>query len=481
MSELAPNRTPPAEISATGLFDRTRGALLRRWRHLAARVSPSAAVRPDLPAEDLDRLRRQVDACLEWRGGGASARARAAGLGRAYFDLNDEGKLRFFQMLAREYGIDRPELAAAIERFEAAADPMELEAGLRAIREATVAPRIRLLRQFNGLIDGVKFLVDLRASLMHLARVDPTLQPLDHELRELLASWFDIGFLELRRITWEAPAALLEKLIAYEAVHEIRSWEDLKDRLDSDRRCYAFFHPAMPNEPLIFVEVALVNGMAGSVQDLLDRHAPAGDPENADTAIFYSISNAQRGLAGVSFGDFLIKRVVTDLSHDLPNLKVFATLSPIPGFLAWLRKAVQEGDPILGKVDPDLVGRTDKAEPEEPPGAALLTLLADPEWPTRPELPAGLENTLMSLAAHYLLVVRRGDQAQDRVAHFHLSNGARVEQLNWLADCSPNGLRQSAGIMVNYRYNRREIETNHQRYREEGKIAASGAVRGRLP
>lgn len=480
MSESAQNRTPPVETGALSFFDRTRGALLRRWRDLAARVSPSGVVRPDLPAEDLDRLRRQVDACLGERGGGASARARAAGLGRAYFDLNDQGKLRFFQMLAREYGIDRPELAAAIQRFEAAADPMAQEAGLRAIRDATVAPRIRLLRQFNGLIEGVKFLVDLRASLMRFARTDPTLQPLDHELRELLASWFDIGFLELRRITWEAPAALLEKLIAYEAVHEIRSWEDLKDRLDSDRRCYAFFHPAMPDEPLIFVEVALVNGIAGNVQGLLDRHAPAGDPENADTAIFYSISNAQRGLAGVSFGDFLIKRVVTDLSHDLPNLKVFATLSPIPGFMTWLTNAVERGDPILATVDPARIGHSAGAA-DEPPGAALLTLLGDPEWPARPDLPAGLEDVLMSLAAHYLLVARRGDQANDRVAHFHLSNGARVEQLNWLADRSSNGLRQSAGIMVNYRYNQREIEANHERYRGQGKIAASGAVRGRLP
>ncbi len=481
MSEPVQNRTPPVEAGAISLFDRTRGALLRRWRDLAARVSPSGVIRPDLPAEDLDRLRRQVDACLEGRGGGASARGHAAGLGRAYFDLNNQGKLRFFQMLAREYGIDRPELAAAIERFEAATDPMAQEAGLRAIRDATVAPRIRLLRQFNGLIDGVKFLVDLRAALMGFARADPTLQPLDHELRELLASWFDIGFLELRRITWEAPAALLEKLIAYEAVHEIGSWEDLKDRLDSDRRCYAFFHPAMPDEPLIFVEVALVNGIAGNVQGLLDRHAPAGDPENADTAIFYSISNAQQGLAGVSFGDFLIKRVVTDLSHDLPNLKVFATLSPIPGFLAWLKNAVERGDPVLAKVDAGRVGHSAEAAADEPPGAALLALLADPEWPTRPNLPAGLEDALMSLAAHYLLVLRRGDQAYDRVAHFHLSNGARVEQLNWLADRSPNGLQQSAGIMVNYRYNQREIEANHERYRGEGKIATSGAVRGRLP
>ena len=201
-----------------------------------------------------------------------------------------------------------------------------------------------LLRQFNALPEGVKFLVDRRAELLGIAGQDAALRGLADDLRDLLANWFDIGFLELRRITWESPAALLEKLIAYEAVHEIRGWTDLKNRLEADRRCFAFFHPRMPDEPLIFVEVALVSGIAGNIHALLDEEAPIGNPQTADAAIFYSISNCQKGLVGISFGDFLIKRVADALTAELPRLKTFATLSPLPGFRAWLAaEAEREG------------------------------------------------------------------------------------------------------------------------------------------
>ena len=220
-------------------------------------------------------------------------------------------------------------------------EPDQRAAAERALRAALEPPRITLLRQFNALPEGVKFLVDRRAELIDLGQRDPVLHGLEEDLKRLLANWFDIGFLELKRITWESPAALLEKLMAYEAVHEIRGWTDLKNRLEADRRCFAFFHPRMPDEPLIFVEVALVSGMAGDIHALLDEAAPIGDPHSADTAIFYSISNCQRGLAGISFGDFLIKRVVDALATELPRLKVFATLSPVPGFRAWLEQQSQ--------------------------------------------------------------------------------------------------------------------------------------------
>ena len=201
-----------------------------------------------------------------------------------------------------------------------------------------------MLTQFNALPEGVKFLVDMRAELMTMARRDPVLAGLELDLKALLASWFDIGFLELTRITWDAPAALLEKLIVYEAVHEIRSWTDLKNRLEADRRCFAYFHPRMPEEPLIFVEVALVQGMSDNVQSLLDEARRSAIRSTADTAIFYSISNCQRGLAGISFGDFLIKRVVDSLAAELPHVKTYATLSPIPGFRAWLdQRLIEEG------------------------------------------------------------------------------------------------------------------------------------------
>ena len=238
-------------------------------------------------------------------------------------------------------------MAGAYAEVQAAADPAELAIAKAALRRALEPPRLRLLTQFTSIPDGRKFLVDLRGFLLKVRRDDKLLAALDADLRGLLAAWFDIGFLELHRIDWNSPAVLLEKLVGYEAVHEIRSWRDLKNRLDSDRRCYAFFHPRMPGEPLIFVEVALVKGLAGSVQRLLDEKAPLLDPREADTAIFYSISNCQQGLAGISFGNFLIKRVVEELSGELRSLKTFATLSPIPGFRAWLDEKLAADQPGL--------------------------------------------------------------------------------------------------------------------------------------
>ncbi len=454
------------------LFDRTLGSLKRALRGR----SQSWSLAPDLPQSDSDLLRQRIDACLGAPGGEVSARARAAELGRAYLALNPTGRERFLQILANEYGVVDAEVEAAITARRTATDDVGRVAAERQLRAALLPPSIRLLRQFNGLPQGVKFLVDLRAELLPLARGDAALKALDNELRELLASWFDIGFLALERITWEAPAALLEKLIAYEAVHEIRSWHDLKNRLDSDRRLYAFFHPSMPDEPLIFVQVALVSGIADNVQALLDETAPSGDPEDADTAIFYSISNAQAGLAGVSFGNFLIKRVADHLSRNLPNLKTFSTLSPVPGFRAWLDLQLDggEGEALFTASEAQDLSRI---ADNQPPGLALRTLLAAPGWYEDEAAAAALKPVLMRLGARYLLEVKRGDLAHDRVAHFHLSNGARLERINWLADTSENGLRQSAGLMVNYLYDLSEIDKNHEAYTGENRIAAASAVR----
>ena len=263
--------------------------------------------------------------------------------------------------------------------------------------------------------------------------------------------------------------------MAYEAVHEIRSWGDLKNRLEADRRCFAFFHPRMPDEPLIFVEVALVAGMASNIGPLLDEAAPVGNPQDADTAIFYSISNCQQGLAGISFGDFMIKRVVDALAADLPRLKVFATLSPVPGFRAWL---AQEAAAAPGS----LLLPSERTALEEVDAAVktqdLPALLERPDWHTNPQLSAALREPLLRLCARYLTRERaRSGRALDPVAHFHLSNGARVERLNWLGDISEKGLEQSAGIMVNYLYRLAEIEANHEAYRGEGRVATSTAVR----
>jgi malonyl-CoA decarboxylase len=463
-----------------GVFDRTLANLRSAWREIAlsARGVLSGAPRPDLPEDDVARLRQQMLSCLDGRGGEVTARARAAELGRTYLALNEAGRERFLRLLASEFDTDHEAVDRCCAALAAAAQPAERIAAERALRAALLPPRVTLLRQFNALPEGVKFLVDRRAELIAIANGDPVLRGLADDLRELLANWFDIGFLQLQRITWDAPASLLEKLMAYEAVHEIRGWTDLKNRLEADRRCFAFFHPRMPDEPLIFVEVALVPGIAGNIDTLLDEAAPIGNPQAADTAIFYSISNCQSGLVGISFGDFLIKRVVDALASELPRLKTFATLSPLPGFRAWLRAEAERGGLLL-PAEAKAVDTINAALGATDTDEALLRLLDRADWVDDPKTAAVLREPLLRLSARYLLYARTATgRALDPVAHFHLSNGARVEQLDWLGDRSPKGLQQSAGIMVNYLYRLGDIEANHEAYRDEGRVAASSAVRG---
>lgn len=460
-----------------GVFDRTLTNLRNAWRDIAesARGVLTGAPRPDLSADDATRLHQQMLSCLDGRGGGVTARARAADLGRTYLLLDAAGRERFLRLLAREFDVDHDEIRRRCAALIEASEPVQRSAGERALREALEPLRITLLRQFNALPEGVKFLVDRRAELIDLGQRDPLLSGLEGDLKGLLANWFDIGFLELKRITWESPAALLEKLMVYEAVHEIRGWTDLKNRLDADRRCFAFFHPRMPDEPLIFVEVALVSGMASDVHALLDETAPIGDPQAADAAIFYSISNCQRGLAGIAFGDFLIKRVADALATELPRIKIFATLSPVPGFRAWLERQARSapGDLLLPAERNAIEGLGDGV-----PDRDLLGLLNREGWHTDQRIAAVLREPLIRLCARFLLRERASSgRALDPVAHFHLSNGARVERLNWLGDISPNGLQQSAGLMVNYLYRLADIETNHEAYRGEGQVAASSALR----
>jgi malonyl-CoA decarboxylase len=427
-------------------------------------------VEPDLPTGDLDKLRKKIKACLDGRGGEMSARARAAELGEAYLVLNPQGRRRFLELLATDYDVDNDAVEAAIERRRASEGPEQLQQATSDLRRQLEPPRTRLLRQFNELREGVKFLVDLRAELMPWAREDPALAALDQDVFGLLASWFDIGFLNLQQITWKTPAALLEKLIEYEAVHAIRSWDDLKNRLGDDRCCYAFFHPRMPEEPLIFVEVALVNGISTNIHDLLDEKAPVINPRKADTAIFYSISNCQKGLAGVSFGNFLIKRVVSDLSARMPNLKTFSTLSPIPGFMHCLQTDAREAG--LTEREMRVLDLLQPAENE--PG--LLDIIRGGDSAATNSRNA-LQVPLLRLCARYLTSAKKGRQALDRVAHFHLANGARIEQINWAADLSDKGLHQSAGMMVNYLYKLPDIEKNHESYSGKGGVAVSSAVR----
>ncbi|MEO9188765.1 MAG: malonyl-CoA decarboxylase [Acetobacteraceae bacterium] len=452
-----------SDIATPGLFDRALRRITAAWRDMAASVGP----------EEDESIAAQVRACLEGRGGEVSARNRAAKLAQTYLAADPAGRLDFLRTLA-DFDSSPPTVAAAYAVVQAAKDPAERASAQANLRRALEPPRLKLLTQFTTIPDGRKFLVDLRSFLLDHRKEDPHLAALEADLRGLLAAWFDIGFLELQRIDWSSPAALLEKLVGYEAVHEIRSWRDLKNRLDSDRRCYAFFHPRMPTEPLIFVEVALVQGLAGNVQSLLDEKAPVLDPRVADTAIFYSISTCQRGLSGISFGNFLIKRVAEELSTEFRNLRTFATLSPIPGFRRWLDPLLASGEVVFTEDEAALLRG---AVPGEEPIAALVAILARRGWPRDAALARAAEPALVRLCARYLLTESNGKRARDPVAHFHLANGARVERINMLGDISDKGIRESATLMVNYLYDLGKIEEWHEDYAGEGRRNASTSVR----
>src|SRR3954471_16729826 len=458
----------PFSNTAGRTLERLRNAFIETARGAREVVGVPAPLRPDMPDDDIPRLKSRVDACLEGKGGETARRARAAQLGQAYLSLSAAGRKKFLLTLAHDYGLPREAAMAKVDAWRSSKAPP------RALANALEPPAVRLLREFVGVPQGVKFVVDLRAELLALGRTDAAARALSDDLRPLLSAWFDVAFLDLVRIDWRAPAALLEKLVAYEAVHAIRSWRDLKNRLDSDRRCFAFFHPPMPDEPLIFVEVALVNGMAGNVQRLLDARAETSDAAGANTAIFYSISNCQQGLAGISFGDFLIKRVAEQLARDLPNIRDFATLSPIPGLRRHIDDRLKtEGDAALTASEiSSLVPVTDEAA-----GAAAVRQLLDrPAWWEVPAIDKALRPILTRMTARFLTTTDEKGRALDRVAHFHLGNGAIVERLNWLADTSGNGFKQSYAMMVNYRYRLSEVDANHEAY-AAGRVIASREVR----
>ena len=450
----------PAEapVARYALFGRALARWSRALRDIAASAGLPFATEddPDLPAERAEKLAAQMRACLEARGGEVLARAQAANVAGAYLALSPTGRARFFEILAKNFGVERDRVDEAIEAYEGALDGPPKLAAERALRRSLVTPAMRLLTKFNALPEGMKLLVEMRAHLLALESDDPELRALDADFRHLLATWFDVGFLSRQRLTWESPASLLEKIIEYEAVHEIRSWADLRHRLDGDRRCYAFFHPSLPREPLIFLQVALVEGLAGSIEPLLDEQRPPIDPKRADSAIFYSITNTLYGLRGISFGNFLIKQVVDDLARDLPNLRQFATLSPLPRFRSWLA-----GQPD----DAWLPAEARRALAERLDGAKSLTeVLARPDWLQDEDLCRSLEQPVIRAAARYLIDRESDGLPIDPVARFHLGNGARIERLNWRADHSQRRLEQSAGLMVNYVYHPADIEPNHEAF-----------------
>jgi malonyl-CoA decarboxylase len=427
---------------------------------------PALEVGPNLDERDRQRVATVITRLLDPHDT-TTVRADVAAVADAYSALADQGRVRFFSLLAREFWNEPTTVDQAIAVRNAAVGDAARRAAERTLRNALIPSTERLIKHFAGIDDGVKFLIDLRADELRLASdaVEPddavALADLDIELKSQLTTMFDVGTLELRRITWDAPAALLEKLIEYEAVHAIESWTDLKNRLDSDRRCYAFFHPSIPSEPLVFVEIALTMGIACELAPLLDAHAPEQDPDRADTAVFYSISNCQPGLAGVNLGTALIKQVIEELRRDLPQLHRFVTLSPIPGYRAWLDTTLHEGD--LRAHERELL----PAAPER-----VLARIADADW----DVDEAIEPALVALCARYLTTTRDA-RALDPVANFHLANGAVIERINWLADPSRIGRDQSATLMANYVYEPDRIAARADAYVGRGEIATSGAVK----
>jgi malonyl-CoA decarboxylase len=435
----------------SAFFSDLLSTISERGRALLHRAGPSD------DKQDASGLIELCEALLSGRGE-ASGTALAREVLDRYHDLDPPERLAFFETLARNYGPDPERLALAIESWRAR--PNDEDAS--DLHYASEPRRQELIRRLNRAPGGTAELVAMRADLLNVLKDKDKardLGALDRDIAHLLSSWFNRGFLVLRRIDWSSPANILEKIIRYEAVHQIRDWDDLRRRIDpADRRCYAFFHPTLIDEPLIFVEVALTEAIPGAIAPLLSEDRQPVAIDRARTAVFYSISNTQRGLGGISFGSFLIKQVAEELQREFPKLENFVTLSPAPGLMQWL------------KAGSDV--------PVNDEGRALLGQLDAPDWPEHAELAAQLRSVVEPLASYYFLKARTPKgRLIDPVARFHLGNGARLERINWLGDLSPKALRESAGIMVIDLYRLEDIEKNHEAYVNHGEIAASSAVK----
>lgn len=391
--------------------------------------------------------------------GEASGVALAAAILDRWNTMSIDERDHWFVLLARGFGPDDEALKQAVAAWSE--NPSPARAGR--LHQAAEPRRQELFRRLNMAPGGTASLVKMRAALLTEMKTKPELAPVDADFEHLFSSWFNRGFLVLKRIDWSTPADILEKIIRYEAVHEIHGWDDLKRRLEpADRRCFAFFHPRMPDEPLVFVEVALTRGIPAGISSVIAQDREPISHHDADTAVFYSISNTQDGLRGVSFGNFLIKQVVEELLREAPGLRSFVTLSPVPGLASWLAAE-----------------RSTNAGTRFPP--QLFELLDQNGWQEQAEARTALKPLLEQAAATYLLEAKTPNgKPADPVARFHLHNGAILERINFCGDSSVKGLRQSHGIMVNYLYDLRAIERNHEAYANSGDVAASAQVRKML-
>ena len=436
------------------------------------RAAPASAA--ELPARlrprQIERVVRGCDRLLSERGQ-ANSVAIAAEVLDDLSQLAPDAWLEFFQVLDQRFAPDPLRVLAAAELY--AAEPNA--AHLIELSAAVEPPRQELLRRLSRAPGGTQLIVAMRRTLLGALRSQPELAAVEADFLHLLGSWFNAGFLQMEQVDWRSSAALLEKIIHHEAVHEIDGWADLRRRLQPDRRCFAFFHPQLPDEPLIFVEVALLPAMPDAIGPLIDKHSPALDERAFKVAAFYSISNCQPGLRGVSLGNFLIKRVAEQLHSEFSQLRTFCTLSPIPGFCEWLLKSREAFAETGARTRLPERARQAHATLAKQHGDDLATLVNGFTPDTAPQ---PVSEALLTLAAYYLAresVTTRGDA----VAKFHLGNGARLERLNWAADLSRKGLKQSLGLMVNYMYDLHDVEDNHERF-VRGEVVSARRVRQRL-
>ncbi|MBN2893800.1 MAG: malonyl-CoA decarboxylase family protein [Bacteroidales bacterium] len=452
----------------SGISQKTIHKIIQAW-YDSGNAPPT--IKPDIPEKDQQLLISQIKSCITNTGGEISHQAKLIHLAMIYINSSEQGKKVFLKILAYEFDVDLDFLSKKIEKLSIIdkETPERIQAEIE-LTNNLIPPRVTFLEQLSTLPNGFIFLKDMREFLLLHIKEIPRLQKLDNDIHSILKSYFDINLLKLREISWESPASTLEHLINYEAVHEIKSWKHLKHRLFSDHIMFGFFHPTMPYDPLIFVEVALVKGLADNIQKLIELDSEHGNPDDADTAIFYSISSTQKGLRGISFGNFLIKRVVKRISSDYPGIKNYATLSPIPLFSKWLIKHLEEGGKPLCKKSE--IEKIIKISDNSDVNKSILMMLKTENWHQNNEITSALRIPLLRLALHYLTTVKRHGKfnAYDPVANFHLSNGAEIGQLNWLGDISENGLNQSFGIMANYRYARNRIVENHESYMTKGEV-----------
>ena len=466
VSRLLPS-IPAAEKKSAAASNAARPPVRTLGERLKATLRQEGeALSPRL----LRRSHEALQAIIDPQASEVEGGRRAMVLADWYSTAPAEQRRDVWLLMSEQFLADSQKAKVAQARLAAAVGTPEQAVAEVHFRRATVSPRRRLLQRFSVYPGGIEFLVGLRAEILPFLKADKRLLALDVEMEYMFSTWFDVGFLDLQRISWDSPASLIEKLIQYEAVHDIKSWSDVKNRLDSDRRCYGFFHPRLSSVPLIFVEVALVDEMVSHIEPLLDESAATSDLGKATTAIFYSISNTQAGLRGVSFGDSLIKRVVETLKQEFPRLRTFATLSPIPGFKNWLGR---HAGARLDKLDDKSRAALERAMAPEPLTAGAFLTAAGDALALGEKSPVRM--VLLQCAAHYLGQVLKEGKPLDPVARFHLGNGARIERLNWAGDPSPKGLGQSYGLMVNYLYDLKRLD-KHRALLAQGKIPVSGAI-----